>query len=84
MDRLDREMKEVLDREDVPTDERLKLHEQALFRYRNVLDDYRTKPRPCCGTFASRKASTNVSHLCGLKYFLLRSTSLTKSTTLLP
>ena len=46
MDKLDREMKEVLDREDVPTDERLKLHEQALFRYRNVLGDYRTKPRP--------------------------------------
>jgi hypothetical protein len=46
MDKLDREMKEVLDREDVPTDKRLKLHEQALFRYRNVLDDYRTKPRP--------------------------------------
>ena len=36
-----------------------------------------------CGTFASRKASPNVSHPCGLKYFLLRSTSLTKSTTLL-
>jgi hypothetical protein len=37
-------MKEVLDREDVPADERLKLHDQALFRYRNVLDDYRPKP----------------------------------------
>ena len=46
MDTLDREMKEVLDREDVPADERLKLHDQALFRYRNVLDDYRPKPSP--------------------------------------
>ena len=46
MDRLDRERKEVLDREDVTTDERLKLHEQALFRHRNVLDDYRPKPSP--------------------------------------
>ena len=46
MDTLDREMKEVLDREDVPADERLKLHDQALFRYRDVLDDYRPKPSP--------------------------------------
>ena len=46
MDRLDREMKEVLDREDVPTDEHLKLHDQALFRHRNVQDDYRPKPGP--------------------------------------
>jgi hypothetical protein len=36
------------------------------------------------GTFASRKVSPNVSHPCVLKYFLLRSTSFTKSTTLLP
>jgi hypothetical protein len=46
MDRLDREMTEVSDREDVPTDEHLKLHDQALFRYRNVQDDYRPKPGP--------------------------------------
>ena len=37
-----------------------------------------------CGTFASRTPSPNVSHPCGLKYFLLRSTSLAKSTMLLP
>jgi hypothetical protein len=41
-------------------------------------------PIKSCGTFASHNASPNVSHPCGLKYFLLRSTSLTKSTTLLP
>jgi hypothetical protein len=41
-------------------------------------------PIKSCGTFASRKASPNVSHPCGLKYFLLRSTSFTTSTTLLP
>ena len=28
-------------------------------------------PIKSCGTFASRKASPNVSHPCGLKYFLL-------------
>jgi hypothetical protein len=27
-------------------------------------------PIKSCGTFASRKASPNVSHPCGLKYFL--------------
>ena len=40
-------------------------------------------PIKYCGTFASLKASPNVSHPCGLKYFLLLSTSLTNSTTLL-
>ena len=41
-------------------------------------------PIKSCGTFASRKASPNVSHPCGLKYCILLSTSLTKSTPLLP
>jgi hypothetical protein len=39
-------------------------------------------PIKSCGTFASRKASPNVSFPCGLNYFLLRSTSLTKSSRL--
>lgn len=46
MDTLDREMKQVLTREDVPAEDRLKLHDQALFRYRNVLDDYRPSRLP--------------------------------------
>ena len=55
-----------------------------LYKLKSIgMDDTVLKIKSC-GTFASRKASSNVSHPCGLKYFLFRSTSLTKSTTLLP
>ena len=44
MDTLDTHMKDVLNREDLSVDERLKLHDQALFRYRQLHDDYRPSP----------------------------------------
>ena len=44
MDTLDKKMSDILNREDVPTDERLKLYDQALNRYLHVRDEYRPKP----------------------------------------
>ena len=44
MDTLDKKMQTILNREDIPTDQRLKLYDQSLYRYLNVFDDYRPKP----------------------------------------
>ena len=44
MDTLDKKMQTILDREDIPTDQRLKLYDQSLYRYLDVFDDYRPKP----------------------------------------
>ena len=44
MDTLDKKMQTILEREDLPTDERLKLYDQSLTRYLNVHDDYRPRP----------------------------------------
>ena len=46
MDTLDTQMHDILQREDLPTDERLKLYDQSLYRYLNVHNDYRPKPQP--------------------------------------
>ena len=45
MDTLDKKMQSTLEREDLPTDERLKLYDQALYRYRKLYDDYRPTPK---------------------------------------
>ena len=37
-------MQTILDREDIPTDQRLKFYDQSLYRYLDVFDDYRPKP----------------------------------------
>ena len=44
MDTLDKKMESILEREDLSTDERLKLYDQSFTRYLNVHDDY--SPRP--------------------------------------
>jgi len=44
MDTLDKKMQTILEREDLSTDERLKLYDQSLYRYLNVYDDYRPRP----------------------------------------
>lgn len=44
MDTLDKNMNDIINREDVPTDERLKLYDQALNRYLHVHDEFRPKP----------------------------------------
>ena len=44
MDTLDKKMQTILDREDIPTDQRLKLYDQSLYRYLDVFDGYRPKP----------------------------------------
>ena len=44
MDTLDKKMESILEREDLSTDERLKLYDQSLTRYLNVHDDYRPRP----------------------------------------
>ena len=43
MDTLDKKMESILEREDLSTDERLKLYDQSLTRYLNV-HDYRPRP----------------------------------------
>jgi hypothetical protein len=37
-------LESILEREDLSTDERLKLYDQSLTRYLNVHDDYRPRP----------------------------------------
>ena len=44
MDTLDKKMQTILDSENIPTDQRLKLYDQSLYIYLNVFDDYRPKP----------------------------------------
>ena len=44
MDTLDKKMESILEREDLSTDERLKLYDQSLTRYLSVHDDYRPRP----------------------------------------
>ena len=44
MDTLDKKMESKLEREDLSTDERLKLYDQSFTRYLNVHDDYRPRP----------------------------------------
>jgi small-conductance mechanosensitive channel len=44
MDTLDKKMQTILDSEDIPTDQRLKLYDQSMYIYLNVFDDYRPKP----------------------------------------
>ena len=44
MDTLDKKMESILEREDLSTDERLKLYDQSFIRYLNVHDDYRPRP----------------------------------------
>lgn len=44
MDTLDKNMNDIINREDLPTDERLKLYDQALNRYLHVHDEFRPKP----------------------------------------
>jgi len=44
MDTLDKKMQTILDREDIPIDQRLKLYDKSMYRYLNVFDDYRPKP----------------------------------------
>ena len=44
MDTLDKKMQSMLEREDLSTDERLKLYDQSFTRYLNVHDDYRPRP----------------------------------------
>ena len=44
MDTLDKKMESILEREDLSTDERLKLYDQSFTRYLNVHDDYRPRP----------------------------------------
>jgi hypothetical protein len=41
MDTLDKKIQSILEREDLSTDERLKLYDQSFTRYLNVHDDYR-------------------------------------------
>jgi len=53
------------------------------FRLTDVSPAVLVTNQKSCGTFASRKTSPNVSQPYGLKYFRLRSTSLTKYTTFL-
>ena len=40
MDTLDKKMESILEREDLSTDERLKLYDQSFTQYLNVHDDY--------------------------------------------
>jgi len=40
---LDQKMRSILEREDLPTDERLKHYDQSLTRYMNVYDEYRPR-----------------------------------------
>ena len=44
MDTLDKKMESILEREDLSTDERLKLYDQSFTRYLIVHDDYRPRP----------------------------------------
>ena len=44
MDTLDKKMESILEREDLSTDERLKLYDQSFTRYLNVHDDYWPRP----------------------------------------
>ena len=44
MDTLDKKIQSILEREDLSTDERLKLYDQSFTRYLNVHDDYRPRP----------------------------------------
>ena len=44
MDTLDKKMESILEREDLSTEERLKLYDQSFTRYLNVHDDYRPRP----------------------------------------
>jgi hypothetical protein len=44
MDTLDKKMESILEREDLSTDERLKLYDQSFTRYLNVHDDHRPRP----------------------------------------
>ena len=44
MDTLDKKMESIPEREDLSTDERLKLYDQSFTRYLNVHDDYRSRP----------------------------------------
>ena len=48
MDTLDKNMNDIINRDDLPPDERLKLYDQSLHRYLNVHDEYR--PRPVIST----------------------------------
>jgi hypothetical protein len=43
MDTLDKKMQSILEREDLSTDERLKLYDQSFTRYLNVHDDYKAQ-----------------------------------------
>jgi hypothetical protein len=43
MDTLDKKMESILEREDLSTDEHLKLYDQSFTRYLNVHDDYRPR-----------------------------------------
>jgi hypothetical protein len=44
MDTLDKKMESILEREDLSTDERLKLYDQSFTQYLNVHDDHRPRP----------------------------------------
>jgi hypothetical protein len=44
MDTMDKKMQTILEREDLSTDERLKLYDQSFARHLNVYDDYRPRP----------------------------------------
>jgi hypothetical protein len=44
MDTLDKKMESILKREDLSTDEGLKLYDQSFTQYLNVHDDYRPRP----------------------------------------
>jgi hypothetical protein len=44
MDTLDKKMESILEREDLSTDERLKLYDQSFTRYLSVHDDYIPRP----------------------------------------
>ena len=51
MDTLDKKMHDILERADLPVDERLKLYDQSLYRYKTIHDDYR--PRSTVQTIES-------------------------------
>jgi hypothetical protein len=44
MDTSDKTMQSILEKEDLSTDELLKLYDQSFIRYLNVHDDHRSRP----------------------------------------
>ena len=59
MDTLDKKMQSILEREDLSTDDRLKLYDQSFTRYLNVHDDDRLRPVACRVSTSPNRSDRN-------------------------